>query len=191
MQRVLIVCLVLAAPLAAEMLSFDSAEKWAQWQQPFGLVQVGDQGQLTLVKFRKDINLIEDAHLFVHETRTRGDAIAGGLWQAGSNEADAPLAIDGDPTTYWQPSPDDAREDWFITIDLGRAALARELRLTFPDQEGARPFRQFRVFTTSGVRISATEDLFLYRQAFRTTRPNAESEIVIPLSATPAAIVRS
>ena len=114
---------------------------------------MGEQGQLSLVKFRKDINLIEDAHLFVHETRKRGDAVAGGLWQAGSNEADARLAIDGDPTTYWQPSPDDAREDWFITIDLGRAALAREIRLKFPDQEGARPFRQFRVFTTSGVRI--------------------------------------
>ncbi len=181
MRRAIIACLVLAVPLAADMLSFDSAEEWAQWQQPFGLTQVGEQGQLSLVKFRKDINLVEDAHLFVHETRKRGDAVAGGLWQAGSNEADAPLAIDGDPTTYWQPSPDDAREDWFITIDLGRAALAREIRLTFPDQEGARPFRQFRVFTTSGVRIAATDDLFLYRQAFRTTRPNAESEIVIPL----------
>ncbi len=181
MRRAIIAYLVLAVPLAADMLSFDSAEEWAQWQQPFGLVQVGEQGQLSLAKFRKDINLVEDAHLFVHETRTRGDAVAGGLWQAGSNEADAPLAIDGDPTTYWQPSPDDAREAWFITIDLGRAALAREIRLKFPDQEDARPFRQFRVFTTSGVRISATEDLFLYRQAFRTTRPNAESEIVIPL----------
>ena len=139
MRRAIIACLALAAPLAADMLSFDSAEEWAQWQQPFGLVQVGEQGQLSLVKFRKDINLVEDAHLFVHETRKRGDAVAGGLWQAGSNEADAPLAIDGDPTTYWQPSPDDAREDWFITIDLGRAALAREIRLKFPDQEGRAP----------------------------------------------------
>ncbi len=181
MRRAIIACLALAAPLAADMLSFDGAEEWAQWQQPLGLIQIGEQGQLTLVKFRKDINLVEDAHRFTHETRTRGDAVAGGLWQAGSNPDDAPLAIDGDPTTYWQPSPDDAREDWFITIDLGRAALAREIRLKFPDQEGVRPFRQFRVFTTSGVRISATEDLFLYRQVFRTTRPNAESEIAIPL----------
>lgn len=181
MRRAIIAGLVLIAPLAADELAFDSAEEWGRWQQPFGLVQVGEQGQLTLVKFRRDINLVEDAHRFVHETRTRGDAVAGGLWQAGSNAADAPLAIDGDPTTYWQPSPDDAREDWFITIDLGRAALARAIRLKFPDQEGARPFRQFRVFTTSGVRISATDDLFLYRPVFRTTRPNADADIVIPL----------
>ena len=72
MRRAIIAYLVLAVPLAADMLSFDSAEEWAQWQQPFGLVQVGEQGQLSLVKFRKDINLVEDAHLFVHETRTNG-----------------------------------------------------------------------------------------------------------------------
>jgi hypothetical protein len=175
-------CLLLAAPLAADMLSFDSAEEWALWQKPFGLTQVGAEGQLQLVKFRKDINLTQDAHLFTHKTRTKGDDVPGGLWQAGSNLADAPLVIDGDPSTYWQPDPADAREDWFITIDLGRAALAREVRLTFPDQEGARPLRQFRVFATNGVRISAAEDLFLYRQIYRTTRPNTATELVIPLS---------
>ena len=99
----------------------------------------------------------------------------------GSNPNDAPRVIDGDPSTYWQPDPGAAREDWFITIDLGRAALAREIRLTFPDQEGARPFRQFRVFATTGVRISAAEDLFIYRQIYGTTRPNTDAEIIIPL----------
>ena len=178
---VILCCLLLVAPLAAEVLSFDSAEEWALWQKPFGLTQVGAEGQLQLVKFRKDINLTQDAHLFTHETKTRGKDVPGGLWQAGSNLADAPLVIDGDPSTYWQPDPSDAREDWFITIDLGRAALAREIRLTFPDQEGARPFKQFRVFATTGVRISASDDLFIYRQIYRTTQPNTEAEIIIPL----------
>ena len=177
-------CLGFAAPLAAEMLSFDSAEKWALWEKPFGLTEIGDEGQMQLVKFRKDINLTQNAHLFTHETKTKGDNVPGGLWQAGSNPDDAPLIIDGDLSTFWQPDPDDAREDWFITIDLGRASLAREIRLTFPDQEGARPFKQFRVFATSGVRISAAEDLFLYRQIYRTTQPNTATELVIPLSFT-------
>ena len=175
-------CLLLAAPLAAELLRFDSAEEWTLWQKPFGLTQVGSEGQLQLVKFRKDINLTQDAHLFTHKTQTRGDDVSGGLWEAGSNLTDAPLVIDGDPSTYWQPDPNDARKDWFITIDLGRAALAREIRLTFPDQEGARPFRQFRVFATTGVRISPSDDLFIYRQIFRTTRPNTEAELIIPLN---------
>ena len=175
-------CLLLVAPLAADMLSFDSAEEWALWDKPFGLTQVGAEGQLQLVKFRKDINLTQDAHLFTHKTKTKGDHVPGGLWQAGSNPADAPRIIDGDPNTFWQPDPNDAREDWFITIDLGRAALAREIRLTFPDEEGARPFRQFRVFATSGVRISAKEDIFLYRQVYRTTQPNTATELIIPLN---------
>jgi hypothetical protein len=115
-------CLVLVAPLAAEMLSFDSPEEWALWEKPFGLTQVSAEGQLQLVKFRKDINLTQNAHLFKHKTRTKGDDVPGGLWQAGSNPADAPRIIDGDLSTFWQPDPDDAREDWFITIDLGRAA---------------------------------------------------------------------
>ena len=173
--------LLLAAPLAAELLTFDSAEEWALWEKPFGLTQVGAEGQLQLVKFRKDINLTQDAHLFTHETKTRGNDVPGGIWQAGSNPADAPRVIDGNPSTYWQPDPNDARGDWFITIDLGRAALAREIRLTFPDQEGARPFRQFRVFATTGVRISAAEDLFIYRQVYSTTQPNTDAELIIPL----------
>ena len=94
-------CLLLAAPLAAELLRFDSAEEWALWQKPFGLTQVDAEGQLQLVKFRKDINLTQDAHLFTHKTKTRGDEVPGGLWQAGSNLTDAPLVIDGDPSTYW------------------------------------------------------------------------------------------
>ena len=65
-------CLLLVAPLAADMLSFDSAEEWALWDKPFGLTQVGAEGQLQLVKFRKDINLTQDAHLFTHKTKTRG-----------------------------------------------------------------------------------------------------------------------
>ena len=92
-----------------------------------------------------------------------------------------PLAIDGDPQTFWRPDPAAAPEDWFITIDLGRAVLAREIRLTFPDREGARPLRQFTVLINTGVRIVATRDVFLFRSAYRTTRPNQATSIAIPL----------
>ena len=37
--------LLLAAPLAAELLTFDSAEEWTLWEKPFGLTQVGAEGQ--------------------------------------------------------------------------------------------------------------------------------------------------
>jgi hypothetical protein len=182
MLRIVFCTLLLAAlPLRADLFTFNSADEWSSWTRPPGLLTVSENGQLGLVKFHKNTNLVIDAHLFTHETRTRGDEVAGGLWQVGSNPAAGQLVIDGDLDTYWQPSPDDAQEDWFITIDLGRAALAKEIRLTFPDQEGARPLRQFRVFITTGARISSTEDLFLYRQIYRTTQPNSATSISIPL----------
>ena len=173
--------LLFAVHLGADELVFNSDAAWADWQRPFGLTEIGNEGQLRLVKFRKDINAVEDAHLFSHETREHGDAVFGGIWEAGSNPEDALLAIDGDPKTFWQPDPDSAPEDWFITIDLGRAVLAREIRLTFPDQEGARPLRQFTVLVNTGVRINATRDIFLFRSAYRTTRPNHATSIAIPL----------
>jgi hypothetical protein len=183
MIRTLSCCLLLSTlPLGADTVTFDSPEEWSEWTQPQGLLNISENGQLSLTKFRKNTNLIVDAHLFTHDSKTRGDAVAGGVWEAGSNPGGSSLVIDGDPDTYWQPSANDAQEDWFITIDLGRAALAKEIRLTFPDQEGARPWSQFRVFVTTGVRIDANDDLFLYRQIYRTTRPNSETSIRIPLN---------
>jgi hypothetical protein len=173
--------LLFAVHLDADELVFDSAAAWANWQHPFGLTETGDEGQLQLVKFRKNINAVEDAHLFSHETREHGDEVFGGIWEVGSNPEDAALAIDGDPQTFWRPDPEAAAEDWFITIDLGRAVLAREIRLTFPDQEGARPLQQFTVLVNTGVRINATRDIFLFRSVYRTTRPNDSTSIVIPL----------
>ena len=182
-SKLLAICALLlcAVPVCADQLVFDSAAEWATWEKPFGLTQVGSEGQLQLVKFRKDINAVQDAHLFAHETKGRGDSVFGGIWEVGSSPETSTLAIDGDPETFWQPDPDAAPEDWFITIDLGRAVLAREIRLIFPDREGARPFRQFTVLVNTGVRIVATQDVFLFRSVYRTTRPNEATSIAIPL----------
>ena len=166
----------------ADLLTFDSAEEWALWEKPFGLTQIGEKGQLQLVRFRKDINVVQDAHLFFHPTKSRGEVEPGGLWSVGSGRETAERVIDGDPETYWKPDPQAALEDWSIIIDLGRAVLAREIRLTFPDQEGARPFRQFTVLVSTGVRVITTEDIFNYRSVYRTTLPNTDASIVIPLS---------
>ncbi|MGY8823657.1 MAG: FlgD immunoglobulin-like domain containing protein [Candidatus Latescibacterota bacterium] len=165
----------------ADELVFDSAEEWSTWQKPSGLTHIGERGQLQLIKFRKNINAVQDANLFSHETKQRGDSVSGGVWAAGSNPQTAALAIDGDLTTFWQPDPNAALEDWSLTIDLGRAVLAREIRLTFPDQPGAQPLRQFTVLVNAGVRVVATQDVFLYRSAYRTTRPNTATTLSIPL----------
>ena len=164
----------------AETLKFDRAEDWRTWTAPAGLITFGEEGALQLVKFRKGIDAVKDAPLFFYESKERG-LISGGLWEAGSNPAAGELVIDGDPETFWQPDDSDPVEDWAIEIDLGRAVLAQEIRLVFPNREGARPLRQFTVYASTGTRISVQEDLVLLTPVFRTTRPNTDAELVIPL----------
>jgi hypothetical protein len=184
MSKYLFLCgLVLLSTriVSAERLSFDSAADWATWEKPYGLVQVGADGQLQLIKYRKNTDVIADAPLFTHPSKTRGDAVPGGIWEAGSGQATADRVIDGDPETFWKPNPDDVVGEWFVQIDLGRAVLAKEIRITFPDREGARPFRQFTVFIATGATSDPLDDLFLFDPVYRTTRPNEKTEISIPL----------
>ena len=164
----------------AEEVRFDTPAAWETWDIPVDIVQFADDGSLKLKKFRKQINATLDAHLFTHPSKKRGE-VQGGIWRAGSNEADAPKLIDGDPATYWQPDAADQLVDWSVDIDLGRPVLARELKLMFPNEEGARPLRQFSVFITQGARIQAQDDVFRYRKIFQTTKPNTETSIAIPL----------
>ena len=181
-QRVycLLMGLLTCAPTLAEEVRFDTRVEWEAWDIPVDIVQFADDGSLQLKKFRKQINATLDAHLFTHPSKKYGE-VQGGIWRAGSNEADAPKLIDGDSTTYWQPDGADQLVDWSVDIDLGRPVLAREIKLRFPDEEGARPLRQFSVFVTQGARIQAQDDVFRYRKIFQTTQPNTETTIVLPL----------
>jgi hypothetical protein len=175
---------LLAGLSQADELRFDSPESWSTWFLPQGLIEFNESGHLNLKRFRRNINAAADAPLFTHSTQKRGDAVAGGIWAASSNAADAPSAIDGDVSTYWQPGADDPLARWQFDIDLGRAVLAEKIRLVFPDEEGARPFRQFTVFVSSGARIDAQDDVFKYERAFSTTIPNEGTEIIFDLTGT-------
>jgi hypothetical protein len=167
----------------AEMLNFGDRDSWRTWDMPFGLVEFGETGQLQLKKFHKNVDVVADADQFSYKSVTR-DVVSGGVWEALSNPATANRVIDGDRSTYWQPDPNDAVQDWAIEIDLGRAVLAKELRLHFPDQEGARPIRQFTVYAATGLLLTPSADSFQYEPIFRTTKPNRETVITIPLSYT-------
>ncbi len=169
--------LLFGSSLRADMLTFGDPNAWKNtWALKPGITVFDESGNLGLVKFRKDINAALDAHLFTHPSKERGD-VAGGIWSALSNERDAPLLIDGDTTTYWKPNGNDAVDQWIVQIDLGRAVLVKEIRLHFPNEEGARPFRQFSVFTATGAHVSAKEDVFRFNPVFRTTKPNDEAMI--------------
>ena len=182
MRFLLISVFCSAAMLGAEEFRFDGQAAWSTWQRPHGLVEFDETGQLRLVKYRKNINAIDNAPDFTHLTRSRGENVPGGIWEAGTNPTDAGRVIDGDNTTFWQASPDDPLGDWFVQIDLGRAVLAEEIRLHFPDQEGARPFRQFTVFTATGITSDALDDLFIFSPVYLTTQPNTDTVVSFPLA---------
>lgn len=176
----LLAVLFVCAPSRAEEIRFDSPAEWATWDMPVDIIEFAADGSLELKRFRKQINATRDAHLFSQPTQTRG-RVEGGIWQAGSNPAAARRIMDGDRATMWRPSPSDDLVDWVVTIDLGRPVLAERVRLVFPDRAGARPWRQFSVFTANGARIQATDDVFKFDQAFQTTQPNREQVVDIEL----------
>ncbi len=181
-MSLLLLVLCSATALAAAEFRFDSAAKWSTWKQPHGLIEFDAGGRLQLVKFRKHINAVANAPHFTHRTRSRGANVRGGIWEAGSNPGAARRIIDGDRATFWQAAPDDALGDWFVQIDLGRTVLANEIRLHFPDQAGARPFRQFTVFTATGITSDALDDLFIFSPVYRTTQPNKDTTVSFPLA---------
>ena len=45
-------------------------------------------------------------------------AFGGGVRAVGSGANSAQLVMDGDPTTGWQPDPEDPSDTWWIEVDL-------------------------------------------------------------------------
>ena len=130
-----LLCLPLTS--SADQLRFDSARDWRQWQLPLGIVELTPDGSIEPVRIRKNINAALNAEDF-----------GGGIRDVGSNQRDARLVIDGDPTTGWSPDPGDDPDDWYIEIDLGRAVSAYRVNLRFDSQ--APPFELFDLFMSTG-----------------------------------------
>ncbi len=160
---------------------------WQSWKLPFstfgldlpeGLIETGEDGSLTLARFRGYHNTALDAHLFEHEIRAFEEPVAGGARRAGTNQRQARFVVDGvHGPPYWKPDPDAPLEQWWIEVDLGRATLVSEIRLIFPDEEGARPLSEFRVFASEGAWVNATDDTYNWYLVGGTTRPNTATEV--------------
>ena len=159
-----------------EVYRVDRRAQWKQWTFPSGTLAFSPNGSVTPVEFKGRHNAAANASEFTHEL-VSGQEMRGGAWKAGTNLATAGRAIDGRAHTFWQPDPDAPLEDWWIEINLGRAVLVSEIRLTFPDQEGARPFREFRVFGSEGRRVTR-QDIFSFHLIGGTTKPIDETEVI-------------
>ena len=158
-----------------EVYRVDRKAEWQQWTFPSGTLAFSPSGSVTPVEFKGVHNAAANASEFTHEL-VSGQEMRGGAWKAGTNLATAGRAIDGRAHTFWQPDPDAPLEDWWIEINLGRAVLVSEIRLIFPDQEGARPLREFRVFGSEGRRVTR-QDIFSFHLIGGTTKPIDETEV--------------
>ena len=123
---------------------------WEEWTYPKGVVAVTDEGSVRLLRIRRDIDAVSDAHQFVHKD-AKGSEVRGGIRAVGSNPGSADRLIDGNPDTWWEPDRGDDLEDWWIEVDLGRVVAASRLRLTF--YGGVSPPEQFSIYTSNGVRL--------------------------------------
>jgi len=158
---------------ALALYQVNRQSQWREWTFPVGTLEITADGSVTPVKFKGTHNAALNAKDFTHAL-VSGQEIQGGAWKAGSNFAAADNIIDGDPETFWQPNADAPLDEWWIEIDLGRATLVTEIRLIFPDQEGARPFSEFRVFGTEGRRVTRS-DIFSFHLIGGTTKPINET----------------
>ena len=165
---------------AQETFEVNTRAQWETWNFPVGTVDIGDDGSIKPVRFEQPFNAAPSSPLFSHDLKA--GVQRGGVWKTGSNEADANLIIDDDINTYWQPSQDDDVDKWWLEIDLGRMVAVKEVRLHFPDEDGARPLRSFRVFGSDGKFQSITDDVFLFNLIGGTTQFNEETLVELPVS---------
>jgi hypothetical protein len=155
--------------------------QWEEWKFPKGAVELRADGSIAPVRFEQPFNAAPSAPRFVHKLKQQGE-VQGGVWRVGSNTAAARNVIDGDPATFWQPAQADPLDKWWLEIDLGRAVAVKEVRLHFPDQEGARPLRGFRVFGSDGKLQSDTEDIFSFEFIGGTTKWNDQTLVSYPVA---------
>jgi gliding motility-associated-like protein len=142
------VVLVSSAALQAQNVVFESSD-FASWSHPEGLVNVTDGG-ITVKRFDKSFNAV--ANIDEHSSVIIGE-YGKRTVRSPSNQAQADRIRDQDATTWWQPDVEDPVQLWWVELDLGRAVVADKVRIIFPDEEGARPFSFFSVFTSPGIPV--------------------------------------
>jgi hypothetical protein len=129
----------------------EGRESWQAWEAPLGVRVIEEDGTVRPRFLRAQVNAVAEAGQFMR-VEAEGDTLYGGLRQAGSNPEDAARIIDGDPLTFWEPDPADGVDRWFAVIDLGRAVIARRLRVRFAPAGLGDPFLKFRVMVSDGRR---------------------------------------
>ncbi len=139
--------------LLSDRVVIDRQDHWQAWGAANGVRIVSEDGTVEPRFLRRDINAALNADQFRYVSE--GDTLTGGILGAGSNAEQAPMVIDGDEGTWWEPDLDRPVDDWWIDIDLGRAVVARRIVVRFA--ESGDPFLKFRVLISDG-RVTFTRE---------------------------------
>jgi len=132
-------------PVGYEVLEdrilIEAPEDWAVWEAPTGARIIRDDGTVIPRLLRGNVNAVYSAE---------DDSVVA-LAVADSNPENAMLAVDGDPTTHWEPSGLDDISTWTFELDLQRTLIVNRIVIRFADEGEGDPFRQFRVLTSDGL----------------------------------------
>jgi len=172
--------------LRKDRVEVKSSSHWDAWSFPHDMVEIDSTGAIRSRYLRGSYNALSDAPRFSHSIannlrdqfdnafENEGEWRArGGIKLVHSMPNLAPLAIDGDIETAWEPDSNDDLRDWPLEIDLGRLVTASKIVLRFA--ESADPFLQFRVYTAGGQNPFGTADrsgALDYVLAGGTSKPN-------------------
>ena len=151
----------------------EGSKHWENWKVPVNLAFVDSTGSVAPRSFRTVYDLLADTtfkrplEIFSKDTRiatidstvrrnAQGEllldtqdnpifdyVVRPGVSRVGSNPQLAANIYDGDPTTYWEPNPNDPVSEWWIEVDLARVVPLERLRLQFVDEEMGDPFYKF------------------------------------------------
>ena len=162
--------------LLSNQIRIDRPEHWQAWAAPTGVQVVRADGAVEPRFLPREIEVVQDAPEFTYiNPFVSEDTLQGGIHAVGTNWSQALFALDGDPTTYWEPQRTNSLEEWFLEIDLGRAVIAQRVVLRFVAAGQGDPFLKFRVMASDGLRWGQGRDQ--RRRFFRVgleTKPNKD-----------------
>ena len=156
-------------------VSVQSRPDWQVWEAADGAAVIGADGTVRPRFLRRDINASLDAGQFQY--LSQGDTVTGGVHAAGSNADAASLVMDGDPSTSWEPNPEDVVSRWFVEVDLGRVVMAQKIVVRFAAEGLGDPFLRFRVMASSGLTSGPWARGWGYFRVGLRTQPNTDQRV--------------
>lgn len=124
-----------------DRLLIETPQNWAAWEAPTGARIIREDGTVIPRLLRGNVNAVYSAE---------DDSVVA-LAVTNSNPENAMLAIDGDPTTHWEPNGLDDISTWTFELDLQRTLIVERIVIRFAYEGEGGPFRQFRVLTSNGL----------------------------------------